>query len=78
MQIEETARTILNRLSTLKLSLGEVEKNYDTLGSHITNTQSKFTDLGKKLSRYSSQLSDVVVVALPDDPHLTALPKSED
>lgn len=78
MQIEENARIILNRLSTLKLSLGEVERNYDTLGTHITNTQSKYNDLGKKLGRFSSQLSDVVVEVLPDDTNPTALPKSED
>jgi len=78
MQIEENARLILNRLSTLKLSLGEVEKNYDTLGTHIANTQSKYNDLGKKLGRFSSQLSDVVVEALPEGTSPAALPKPED
>ncbi len=75
MQIEENARLILNRLSTLRLSLGEVEKNYDTLGTHITNTQSKYNDLGKKLGRFSSQLNEVVVEALPEGDNVVALPE---
>jgi len=39
MQIEENAREILERISSLKLVLNGVEENYEKLGTNITNTK---------------------------------------
>ena len=65
MQIEENAREILERISSLKLVLNGVEENYEKLGTNITNTQNKYTELGKKLGKFSDQFEHLAAETLP-------------
>lgn len=78
MQIEDDARNILNRLSALNLSLGEVESAYTTLGTHLSNAQSKYHDTGKRLDRFKVQLESVVQEGLPVNANPPGLPNASD
>ena len=42
LQIEENAREILERISSLKIALDGVQEQYDKLGQNIVHTQSKY------------------------------------
>ena len=77
MQIEENAREILERISSLKLVLNGVEENYEKLGTNITNTQNKYTELGKKLGKFSDQFEHLAAETLPVETASKSLKEGE-
>jgi DNA recombination protein RmuC len=77
LQIEENARLILNRLSTLKIGLGEVEKSFATLGSHLSNAKAKYDEVDGKLGRFSGKLEEVVLEGLPEGATPASLPDGD-
>jgi DNA recombination protein RmuC len=77
MQIEENAREILERISSLKLTLNGVQENYEKLGANITNTQSKYNELGKKLGKFSDQFEHLAAETLPTEIASQALKEGE-
>jgi DNA recombination protein RmuC len=73
LQIEENAREILERISSLKLALNGVQDRYDKLGTNITNAQSKYSELGKKLGKFSNQFDQLAAETLPREASLQSL-----
>ena len=59
LKIEENAKTILKNLSTLTLELGKFKDDFDTLGSHLSNANTKYLDSQKKLDRFSDKLLNI-------------------
>ena len=66
MEIEEHARTILERLASVQIALGQVQEQYEKLGTHIAHTQSAHADLGKKVDKVTGQLAGLASVTLPE------------
>jgi DNA recombination protein RmuC len=66
MQIEENAREILERISSLKIALDSVQEQYEKLGTSITYTQSRHAELGRKLGKFSNQFERLAAETLPD------------
>jgi DNA recombination protein RmuC len=77
MEIEENAREILERISSLKLALDVVQDYYNKLGSNITNTQNKYNELGKKLGKFSDQFEHLAAESLPEGSIPPALKEGE-
>jgi DNA recombination protein RmuC len=67
MQIEENARLILERISSLGIALNNVQDVYEKLGTSITGTQTKYSELGKKLGKFADHFEGLSADALPDD-----------
>jgi DNA recombination protein RmuC len=67
MEIEEHARMILEQLSSVQMALGQVQEQYEKLGTHIAHTLSAHSDLGKKVDKVTGQLAGLASVTLPLD-----------
>ncbi len=67
MQIEENARLILERISSLGIALNNVQEIYEKLGTNITGTQTKYNELGKKLGKFADQFGGLSADVLPED-----------
>jgi DNA recombination protein RmuC len=65
MQIEENAREILGRISSLNIALDTVQEQYEKLGGTINTTQTRYTELGKKLGKFSTQFEGLAAETLP-------------
>jgi len=65
MQIEENAREILGRISSLRIALDGVQEQYEKMGGNINTVQNKYIDLGKKLGKFSSQFEGLAAETLP-------------
>jgi DNA recombination protein RmuC len=69
MRIEERAREIIDHLNRLRLELEKFSDDFRTVGRHLTNAQTKFTDAEKRLTRFEEKLlnaGDHPVEALPE------------
>jgi DNA recombination protein RmuC len=75
MQIEENARLILERISSLGIALKNVQEIYEKLGTSIAGTQNKYSELGKKLGKVANQFEGFSADVLPTD---TTIPVIED
>ncbi len=73
LEIEEHARVILEQLSSVQMALGQVQEQYDKLGTHIAHTQSAHADLGKKVDKVAGQLAGLASVTLPQEGEAKAL-----
>jgi DNA recombination protein RmuC len=67
MEIEENARLILERISSLEIALKNVQDVYEKLGANITGTQTKYGELGKKLGKFADQFEGLSANALSAD-----------
>jgi DNA recombination protein RmuC len=78
MELQKSARDILDRLSELEKEWGRVEAPFQTLGSHIRNAQSKYEETSRALERFGGRLSGIARRGDPeisdDDPRIAALP----
>jgi DNA recombination protein RmuC len=59
MELQKSARAILDRLSELEKEWGRVEVPFQTLGNHIRNTQSKYEETSRALERFSGRLEGI-------------------
>ena len=59
MKIEENAKAILKNLSTLTIEINKFKEDFDTLGSHLSNAASKYSDSQKRLDRFSDRLNNI-------------------
>jgi DNA recombination protein RmuC len=57
MQVENSARQILDDYSRLTLELEKFEKQFDTLGTHIHHAQAAFDGATRQLNNVSSKLA---------------------
>lgn len=59
LQIEQSARDVVNSLSRLQGDLSRMREAFDTLGSHIDNARKKFDEVDKRLSNFEGRLETV-------------------
>jgi DNA recombination protein RmuC len=59
LKIEENAKAILKSLSALSIEINKFREDFDTLGSHISNTSTKYSDAQKRLERFSDKLVNI-------------------
>jgi len=56
LQIEKSAQTIYQSLARLQGDLGRFRKDFQVMGSHLSNAKSKYDDSEKRLERFSDKL----------------------
>jgi len=76
MQIEENAREILERISSLNWFEWRGRKLRKTRHKHY-NTQNKYTELGKKLGKFSDQFEHLAAETLPVETASKSLKEGE-
>jgi len=59
MQIEQNARLILERLTTLSKDYRGVVSAYSTLGTHVVNAKNKYDEVEKKMERLGDKMDGV-------------------
>jgi DNA recombination protein RmuC len=59
MELQKSARAILDRLSELEKEWGRVEAPFQTLGGHIRNAQSKYEETSRALERFAGRLEGI-------------------
>jgi len=59
LKIEENAKNILKNLSALTIEINKFKDDFDVLGSHISNANTKYEDSQKKLDRFQDRLSNI-------------------
>jgi DNA recombination protein RmuC len=59
MELQKSARAILDRLSELEKEWGRVEAPFQTLGGHIRNAQSKYEETSRALERFGGRLEGI-------------------
>jgi DNA recombination protein RmuC len=59
LKIEENAKVILKNLSMLSVEINKFKEDFDTLGSHLSNANSKYTDSQKRLDRFLDRLTNI-------------------
>jgi DNA recombination protein RmuC len=67
LQIEQSARNILNTLARLQGDSTKVRDAFDVLGSHLDNARKKYDEADKRLTNFEDRLSNVAEQALPDE-----------
>src|ERR1041385_504422 len=67
LQIERSARDILNTLSRLQGDITKVRDAFDVLGSHLDNARKKYDEAEKRLTNFEDRLSNVAERALPEE-----------
>jgi DNA recombination protein RmuC len=66
LQIEQSARDILNTLTRLQGDMLRVRESFNTLGSHLDNAHKKYEEADKRLTGFEGRLLNVAERALPD------------
>ena len=66
LQIERSAREILNTLGRLQGDMERVREAFDTLGTHFDNARKKYEEANKRLMNFEDRLLSVVERALPE------------
>lgn len=56
LHIEKSAQTIFQSLARLQGDLSRFRKEFEILGSHLSNAKSKFDDADKRLDKFSDKL----------------------
>jgi DNA recombination protein RmuC len=78
MELQKSAREILDRLSELEKEWGRVEAPFQTLGSHIRNAQGKYEETSRALERFGGRLSGIArrgdSEIAEEESHMAALP----
>ena len=59
LKIEENAKSILKNLSMLTNEINKFKEEFDTLGSHLSNANTKYADSQKRLERFSDRLLNI-------------------
>lgn len=59
LKIEENAKGILKNLSMLTSEITKFKEEFDVLGSHLSNANTKYLDSQKRLDRFSDKLMNI-------------------
>ncbi|MDD5129258.1 MAG: DNA recombination protein RmuC [Candidatus Omnitrophica bacterium] len=59
LKVEENAKTILKSLGALSIETDKFKEDFDILGSHLLNANSKYADAEKRLDKVSQRLTDI-------------------
>jgi DNA anti-recombination protein RmuC len=59
LQIEKSAKEIINNLSRLQVEILKVREAFDTLGSHLDNAKKKYEETDKWLAHFEDKLENI-------------------
>jgi DNA recombination protein RmuC len=59
LKVEENAKAILKNLSMLSNEINKFKDDFCTLGTHLANASSKYSDSSKRLDKFSDKLQDI-------------------
>lgn len=59
LKVEENAKNILKSLSALGIEIDKFKEEFNTLGSHINNANSKYLDSQKRLDKVADKLTNI-------------------
>jgi DNA recombination protein RmuC len=59
LKIEENAKEILKNLSALSIEINKFREDFDTLGTHLSNAGTKYSESQKRLDRLSDRLTNI-------------------
>ncbi len=59
LKVEENAKVILKSLSALEIEIDRFKEEFNILGSHLTNANTKYTDSQKRLDKVSDKLINI-------------------
>ena len=59
LKIEEKAKEIMTQLSRLQDDEGRFKKEFETLGTHITNARNKYDDAYRRLNSFEDKLTEI-------------------
>ena len=59
LKVEENAKNILKSLSALGIEVDKFKEEFSTLGSHLSNANTKYADSQKRLDKVSDRLIDI-------------------
>ena len=59
LKVEENAKAILKSLGALSIETNKFKEDFDILGSHLLNANTKYADAQKRLDRVSDRLIDI-------------------
>ena len=79
LQIEQTAQDVIKSLAGLEGDFSRFRDDFEIVGKHITNAQSKYAEADKRLDRFETKLeraADLEVESAPQEP--PALPRALD
>lgn len=79
MQIEQTAHDVMRSIAALQTDFGRFRDDFEVVGKHLANAQSKYTEADKRLDRFETKLeraADQQVEASAAEP--PALPRALD
>jgi DNA recombination protein RmuC len=79
LQIERTAHEVMAYCAALQTDFGRFREDFELVGKHLANAQSKFVSADKRLDRFETKLeraADLEVEAAPAEP--PALPRALD
>jgi DNA recombination protein RmuC len=75
LQIEQTAHEVMAYCSSLQQDFGRFREDFDLVGKHLANAQSKFVSADKRLDRFETKLERAadleVEAAAPEPPALS-------
>lgn len=67
LQVEENARDILAHISRLEQDMARFADDFDTLGRHLTNAESKYHESSRRLDRVRERLAVAAVAGPPTE-----------
>ena len=67
LQIEKSAREILNTLARLQGDMTKVRDTFDIVGTHLENARKKYDEADKRLTNFEDRLSNVAEHALQEN-----------
>ncbi|MDO8662185.1 MAG: DNA recombination protein RmuC [Candidatus Omnitrophota bacterium] len=59
LMVEENAKKILKSLSALEIEIDKFKEDFNTLGSHLSNANTKYSDSQKRLDKFSDKLVNI-------------------
>lgn len=59
LKIEENAKTILKNLSAISIDFKKFKEEFDILGTHIVNANTKYSDSQNRLEKFTDKLSSI-------------------
>ena len=59
LKVEENAKAILKSLSALEIEIDRFKEEFNILGSHLVNANTKYTDSQKRLDKVSDKLVNI-------------------
>lgn len=59
LKVEENAKQILKNLSMLNIEIDKFKEDFNTLGGHLSNANTKYEDSSKKLNRFTDRLTNI-------------------